>query len=140
MKKMIPFIAFASLFFLTGCVSQDQADKKMAKGCRAGIEALIAPKTILEVRSQNYSQEETEGGLHRRITFNIVEKDGWFELDKTYSCLFMQDWGLFKMSHTALLVQIKGEDILIGKNNGIIEGSVDDFIRLSNHVERAMEQ
>ena len=127
--------------FLTACVTQDQADVKMAKGCVAGINALLDKngKSILEVKSENYSDEQVDGGLHRRITIEAVEKDGWLELDKEYSCLFMQQWGPFKMSHQSLLVQIKIDDEIFGKDNGIIHGDLEDFMKLNNIAQEAMK-
>jgi len=127
---------------LSACVSQDKADLKMAKGCAAGIDALLSDqgKNILEIKSKNYSSEDTEGGLHRRVTIDAIEKDGWVELDKQYSCLFMQEWSLFQIGHKALLVQIKVDDTLYGKKDGTILGSFDDFLRLTKAVDGAMTQ
>lgn len=138
MKKFI-LVAVSSLA-LSACVSQDQADIKMAKGCSAGVEALIKPKSIKEVKAQRYANEQVEGGLHRRVTLEVVESDGWLELDKEYSCLFMQQWGFFKSSHMALLVQVKIDDSLYGKKDGMITGSYEDFMELTRVVDSAMGQ
>lgn len=138
MKKFM-LIAISSLA-LTGCVSQDQADVKMSKGCAAGVEALITPKSIKTVKAQRYANEQVEGGLHRRVTLEVVESDGWLELDKEYSCLFMQQWGILKTSHQALLVQVKIDDSVYGKKDGIITGSYEDFLNLTRVVDSAMGQ
>jgi hypothetical protein len=137
----IVLIALLSLT-LTACISQDNADVKMAKGCVAAVNALIKDdgKEIMEVKSKNYAQEDAEGGLHRRVTINAIEKEGWLELDKEYSCLFMQQWGLFKSSHNALLVQVKIEDELYGKKDGTIIGDFEDFLKLTKVVDSAMGQ
>lgn len=137
--KKFALITVASLA-LAACVTQPQADEKMAKGCEAGVKSLIAPKEIKEVKSKNVSDETTNEGLHRRVTLNVVEKDGWMEVDKQYSCLFAQDWGMFKSSHRALLVQTKIDDSLYGKVDGVITGSMEDFIKLTEHVDEAMGQ
>ena len=129
-----------STLALTGCVTQEQADAKMAKGCEAGVNALIAPKEIASVKSTNYSTETTNEGPHRRVTLSVVEKDGWLELDKEYSCLFAQDWGMFKSSHKALLVQTDIDGSVYGKVDGIITGSLDDFMKLTATVDQAMGQ
>lgn len=130
----------ASTLALSACVSQDQMDEKMAKGCEAGVTSMIAPKEIAAVKSKNYADEFVEGGLHRRVTLGVTEKDGWLELDKEYSCLFMQEWGMFKSSHKALLVQVKIDDSTYGKVDGVITGSLDDFMKLTEHVDEAMGQ
>lgn len=134
-------IILASIL-LSGCITQDQADVKMAKGCAAGINALLADdgKEISEIKVKRYASEQAEGGLHRRITFEAIEKDGWLELDKEYSCLFMQEWGLFKRSQRAMLVQIKIDDNLYGKKDGTILGSFEDFLKLAKVVDGAMAQ
>ncbi len=129
---------------LTACVSQDQMDVKMSKGCAAGVNTLLDErgndKKIKEIKTTNYSNEQAEGGLHRRVTFEAIEEDGWLELDKTYSCLFMQEWGIFKSSHKALLVQVKIDDQLYGKKDGTILGGFEDFLKLTRAVDDAMAQ
>ena len=111
-----PIATFFTLFsiFLTGCVTQQQADIKMGKGCEAALSTLMKERQIVSVKSTNYSDEQTQDGLYRRITIDLVEKDGWAELDKTYSCLFSQDWGIFKSSHVAL-EQVVIDDVITGK-------------------------
>ena len=138
---MVKFLTILlACFFVSGCVTQDEMDVKMAKGCAAGVNALLEDesKEILEIKSKRYANEDTEGGLHRRITIEAIEKDGWVELDKEYSCLFMQEWGMFKSSHRALLVQVEINDTLYGKKNGSIVGSFEDFLRLTKVIDSAM--
>lgn len=137
--KLIALCAFAALG-LSACVTQDQADVKMVKGCAAGVGSLIAPREIQEIKAQRYANEQVEGGLHRRITLEAIERDGWVELDKEYSCLFMQQWGLFKSSHEALLVQVKFDDKIVGKKDGVLTGDFDDFLALTRVVDAAMGQ
>ena len=137
--KRLPLILLSCLA-LSACVTQDQADVKMAKGCAAGIDSLIEPKKIKEIKAQRFANEQAEGGLHRRITLEILEEDGWMELDQEYSCLFMQEWGLFKSSHRALIVQVKIDDQIYGKKDGQIIGGIDDFLALANVVDIAMGQ
>lgn len=138
MKKLA--LVTLSTLALTGCVTEQQADEKMAKGCEAGVVSLIAPKEISQVKTKNYSTEIVEDSPHRRVTLGVVEKDGWLELDKEYSCLFAQDWGLFKSSHKALLVQVQIDDSTYGKVDGIINGSMEDFMKLTDAVDQAMGQ
>lgn len=136
------FILFTSILFLTGCVTQEQADLKMTKGCAAGVNSLLQVngKEIGEIKSSNYSDEEVDNSRHRRVKLDVIEKDGWLELDKSYSCLFMQDWGLLKSSHRALLVQVNMDDTIYGKKDGVLLGSFDDFINLTKTVDGAMAQ
>lgn len=139
MKKIL--LSCSALLLLSGCVSQDQADAKMASGCEAGIKSLIAPITIKEVKNRNFSSEENIEGLHRRVTFETVTKDGWLETTKNYSCLFAQQWGLFKSSHMAILVQVQLPDgKIIGKKDNQIVGEMADFLNLTKNVDAAMNQ
>jgi hypothetical protein len=127
---------------LVGCVTQDQADVKMANGCIAGVNALISSngKKIDTIKAQRYANETSSDGAFRRVTIEAVEKDGWLELDKQYSCLFEQQWGPFKMSHSALLMQVSIDDEIIGKKDSKILGSIEDFSKLSAAVADALRQ
>lgn len=139
MKKLL--LSFSALLALSACVSQDQADTKMEKGCKAGVESLIKPETLTNIKSVNLSNEKTVDGLHRRVTINATAKDGWLEIDKTYSCLFAQQWGLFKSNHLAILVQVKlPSGRIVGKEGGMIKGEIADYLSLTKTVETAMGQ
>ena len=136
------FILLLLPFFLTACVTQDQMDVKMSKGCAAGVNSLIenSGREVKEIKVINFSNEQAEGGLHRRVQFGAIEKEGWLELEKEYSCLFVQEWSVFKLGHKALLVQVKIDEELYGKKDGTILGSFDDFLNLTKVTDGAMNQ
>lgn len=137
MKKIL--LSAVATLTLAGCVSQDQADEKMARGCQAGVESQLGNAQIENIKSTNYSFESNVEGQHRRVTFDARTKDGWVELDQTFSCLFAQQWGFFKSSHAAVLMQVKMPDgRVIGKQDGILVGDIGDFARLSESVNAAM--
>lgn len=52
----------------------------------------------------------------------------------------MQQWGAFKSTHEALLVQVKIDDEVYGKKDGVITGDFDDFLKLTRVVDAAMGQ
>ncbi len=140
MKKILILIL---PLFLTACISQSQADVKMAKGCESGVNAILTDnnRQIQEIKVTRYADEDFDGGKHRRITFEAIEKDGWLELDKEYSCLFMQQWGIFNSSHRAMLVQVKMDEEIIGKDSdGKIQGELQNFLNLTNSVSATMGQ
>lgn len=139
-SKPLLGLSMISALALAGCVSQEQADAKMGKGCQSAVEAMIAPKTLTTVKSVRFANDQTEGSLYRHVTVQAVEKDGWLELDKEYECLFAQEWGFLKGSHTALLERVKFGDTVIGKVDGKIVGSLDDFMKLTTSAETAMGQ
>lgn len=130
----------SSVVLLSGCVTQQQADAKMGKGCEAALASLMGNKQIISVKATNYSDEQTEGSLYRRVTIDLVEKDGWAELDKQYSCLFAQQWGMFKSSHIGLLEQTVMDDKIVGKKDGQVVGNMDEFLNLVSKVDTAMGQ
>lgn len=140
MKKFVFLLAGLSSLALSGCVTQQQADAKMGEGCKAALAEVMAPKTIENVKAVNYSDEQTEGSLYRRVTVDLVEKDGFADMDQKYSCLFAQDWGPLRTSHTALLEQVDAGDKFIGKKDGQIVGSMEDFMNLTSKVSTAMAQ
>ena len=132
---------FLSLL-LTGCISQNQADVKMGKGCAAGIDALIKDegKQVATIKVERYASETNSDGQLRRVTIEAIEKDGWLELDKEYSCLFEEQWGPFKISHNAMLVQVNIDDRTIGRKDGKIVGNFEDFQRLSAAVANTVKR
>jgi uncharacterized lipoprotein NlpE involved in copper resistance len=140
MKKIVITLSAVSVLALAGCVDQQQADAKMGEGCKAAIAAMIEPKRLLETKSINYADEKTEGSIYRRIVVRAIEKDGWVEIEKEYKCLFAQQWGLFKSSHTALLEQLSVGEQFYGKKDGKIIGSIEDFMRLNSKADTAMGQ
>ena len=129
------------LFILSGCIEQSVVDEKMARGCMAGVDALTKGREIIEVKKTTPTSENFQGeGLHRRVTIDVLEKDGWLEVDKQYSCVFLEEWGMFRSTHRALLMQIDIEGTIYGKNNGNIVGDWDDFLKLTRVVDAAMAQ
>jgi len=140
MKKFVLAVAGVSVLALAGCVSQEQADAKMKKGCEAGIAAMIAPRTIKEVKTSSADAEKTMGSVYRRVKMTYVENDDFADSEHEGSCLFSEQWGAFKSTHAALLEQVVFNDELVGKKDGTINGSMDDFLKLSEKVDAAMAQ
>ena len=142
MMKMKNIIVLCTVFLglsLTACVSTEQADAKLQRGCQAGLVNLIEPREIIETKSVNFSNELQSDGMYRRVTFDILEQDGWAEMDKTYSCLFIEQWGPFKSSYDAVLVQVNlGEDGIVGNDGGKLIGELEDFMKLTEVVDAAM--
>ena len=140
MKKFALAFAGISVLALAGCVSQEQADEKMKTGCKAAVETMIAPRTIKEVKVSSAEAEKTMGSVYRRIKLTYVENDDFADSEHEGSCLFSEQWGAFKSTHAALLEQVVFNDELVGKKDGTIHGSMDDFLKLSEHVDTAMGQ
>lgn len=141
MKKFVVVLAGVSALTLSGCVTQQQADEKMFKGCEAAISAMIAPASFKDVKTRTGADEKMLSSTFRRIKITYTEQGDFAESEKEGSCLFSQDWGMFKSSHAAMLEQVKYNDTMLGKNaEGKIEGSMDDFLKLNEKVDAAMAQ
>lgn len=140
MKKFVVVLAGVSALALSGCVTQEQADAKMFKGCQAAVAAMIAPKEIKAVKSSTAGPEKTMGSVYRRVTVKYTEAGDFAESEKTGTCLFSEQWGFFKSSHTSMLEQVTYNDQLIGKKDGNIEGDMNQFMKLNESVDAAMSQ
>lgn len=141
MPKIFTALLLVALLPLTACKTQEQANAKMVKGCQAAISSLIAPKEILEVKKEAFSFESTpDDGKLRRATLTVFEKDGWIEIDKNYSCLFLEQWGFMKSSHKALIIQVDIDGEITGKVDGRIQGGFDTFLKLTETIDSAMGQ
>lgn len=125
---------------LGGCVEQKDADVKMTKGCEAAVTAMIAPNTIKEIKGTTAEAEKTMGSVYRRIKITYTENEDFAEMDKEGTCLFSEQWGMFKGSHAALLEQVTYHDTIIGKKDGNIQGDMNDFLKLTEAVDTAMGQ
>ena len=140
MKKFAVVIAGVSALALSGCVSQEQADAKMFKGCEAAVRTMIAPKEIKDVKSTTAAAEKTMGSTYRRVTVKYTEAGDFAESEKTGTCLFSEQWGLFKSTHTSMLEQVTYNDQLLGKKDGTIHGDMNSFMKLNESVDAAMGQ
>ncbi len=140
MKKSFLIISAISVLALSACVSQEEADAKMAKGCESAIGAMLAPITIKEVKGFNADYEGMLGIKYRRLAVTYVENDDFAAAEKTGTCLFSEEWTAMKGSHLAMLEQVTVNGKLVGKRNGVIQGSVDDFVKLTEGADTAMGQ
>jgi len=139
-NRSLLLLAGLSVFLLSGCVTQETADQKMAKGCAAGVNSLIAPREIAEVKSSTFGTEQVEGSPHRRVVLKTIEKSGWLDMDREYSCFFLEQWGFAGTTHRALIVQLNVDGRVYGKKDGKIIGDLEDFMKFSDVVENAMGQ
>ncbi len=139
MKKLTLALASVSVLGLSACVTQEQADEKMFTGCKAAVSAMIEPRTVKEFKGTPTAEDEkTMGSVYRRIKITYVENDDFAESERQGSCLFSQQWGMFKSTHAAMLEQVVYNDQLIGKKDGNIEGDMNAFMKLNEKVDGAM--
>lgn len=140
MKKIFVLSAFVSMLALTGCVTQEQADVKMGAGCAAVLAAQLGQDQIKDVKTVGAESQTTVNGDFRKINITYVPVGAFDETPQPAYCLFSQQWGTMKSSHTALLEQLSVNDQIYGKKDGVVQGALEDFLKLTDAAGRGMGQ
>ena len=131
-------ILFICMISLSSCVSREQADAKLARACLAGVKALLPKnKDIGEITGTKFTPSP-EGPDFRHVTVNVKEKDGWLENDVDYECTFQEQYGVFRLTYTAMIYQLKFGDKIIGKAGNEIVGSFDEFTKLTDAIRESL--
>ncbi|MGB4108078.1 MAG: hypothetical protein WBK55_09850 [Alphaproteobacteria bacterium] len=133
------WLALASVLVLTGCISREQADKRMENGCAAGAEAFMEEgHKIKQVKDRIFRDSPELGKGYREIRLVIVDSDGWYDADKEIRCIFAENFNF--VGHTATIYQLKMDDKTWGKEGNEILGSMDDHLKLTEIVEQGMNR
>lgn len=128
----------ACAVLLSGCVSREQADAKLAKGCEAGVKAMLSEgRTIAKIADTKFSPSP-EGPSMRHVTLNAIENDGFLEVENKFECVFDEQFGLFNMNYTASIYQVRTGERVIGKSGNEILGDAQDFLKLTDAIREAM--
>lgn len=130
-----------SLLALSGCVTREQADAKLARGCLAGAELFLDEGfKIGEIRETTYRDSPGLGKGYREVTIKALETDGWYEAEKAYQCIFMESFAIAGLSHTATLYQLRVNGQVYGKEGDQLLGSFGDHLKLTETVEQGMNR
>lgn len=144
MKNLIRKYIFLILpvFALSGCVDRATADAKLARGCEAAAKSYLEDGfEIKEITGRSFDHSTDLGKGYREVTLNTLESDGWYEEDRVYRCIFVENFGLLKMNHNATLYQLRlHDDRIFGKKGDEILGGFKDWLKLTGAVERSMGQ
>ncbi len=140
MNKFILGVATLSVLALTGCVSQEQADAKMIKGCEAALAAQLGADKVKDAKGTGATADVRPDGSYRRIDMTYVDNGSFDTSERPAACLFSEQWGAGKSSHTAVLEQLKVNGTVYGKEGGVIQGSLEDFLKLTEASAQAMGQ
>ncbi len=132
------FLSVFTLLLLTGCVSREQADEKLAIGCAAGAELFIEEGYEIKEIVKKTFKTSSLGNGYRDVRLDVVESDGWHEVEKDYTCIFFENYALFGMGYTATIEQLKLDDEIYGKDGDKILGSMQDHLKLVETVDRAL--
>ncbi len=134
------FLALFCLLTLSACVSREQADDKLARGCAAGVQALLPENmTIKEIKDKEFA-DSPEGPNMRYVKLKAVTLDGWLETEQEYQCIFEESFGFMKASYTASVYQVRTGDTVYGKSGNEILGNAQDFLKLTDAIRKAMYQ
>lgn len=128
----------ASSLLLTACVSREQADAKLAKGCEAGVNVILPEgRKITRIAKTDFTPA-TEGPGMRHVKLTAVETDGFLEVENMYDCVFEEGFGFLNTTHTAAVYQVRAGDIMIGKSGNEIVGDAQQFLKLNDAMRDAM--
>jgi len=139
MKRFNRFVLTTiCLLALSGCVSREQADAKLARGCEAGVKALLPEGMTLDRVTEKKFSPSPEGRDMRHVTLKTVTLDGWLETEQDYECIFEESFGLFNMSYTAAIHQVHTGDKVYGRAGREILGDAEDFLKLEEAIRGVM--
>ncbi len=128
------------LLCLAGCVSREQADAKLTKGCVAGAKNFIAEdSTVKSIEKSRFKASGELGKGYREVIVDVIESDGLYEPEKQYKCVFFEEFGLFNMTHNASIYQLEVDGEIFGKRGDEIIGSLEEHMSLIDTVQEAME-
>lgn len=123
---------------LSGCVNRQQADDTLAKGCLAGVNAMMPEgETAGEIKEKSFSMSP-EGPNMRHVKIKTTAADGWIEEDRPFECIFEETFGFLKSSHVASIYQLRVGDQIYGKSGNEIRGSFEDFTKITDAIREAM--
>jgi hypothetical protein len=126
---------------LTGCVSREQADERLAHGCAAAAELFIAEgHTIKTITEKTFRDDPALGAGYRGVHLKAIESDGWADAEQDYKCIFIEDFGIFGTGHDAGIYQVVVGDNIYGKDGNEILGTFEEHLKLNETVDRAMSR
>lgn len=123
---------------LAACVSREQADARLARGCAAAAELFLPEGTkVKEIKGKTFG-EAKQGAGFRDVTLSAVETDGWSDVEVEYRCVFEEQFGFLGNGHTAAIEQVRLHDNIYGKEEGKILGTFEEHLKLTETVEKAI--
>lgn len=123
---------------LSACVSREQADAKLAKGCEAGVNVILPEGRKITRIAKSEFTPATEGAGMRHVKLTAVETDGFLETENVFECVFEESFGFLGSGHTAAIYQVRAGDTMIGKSGNQIVGDAQIFLKLNDAMRDAM--
>jgi hypothetical protein len=141
MKKFAVILLGLSTLALQGCIDRDQADKKIAEACSAGVASLLPEGwTVEEMKMSGFEESDKGGPGSRLVKLTLSVKDGFAVSDKDYSCVFFEQFGPFKMSYTASIYNVQMDSELIGQDGLRAAGTPEQIEKLNQAVEKVLNK
>lgn len=138
MKKKLLFLILLSLP-LTGCVSRENADARLAKGCEAAAATLLKEGYSFKNINKSTFKTSTEFGAgFREVTLNSTESDGWANLEREYKCIFAEEMTAMGLGYTADFYQIAYDGEVFGKSGTELLGDADTLTKLTAAAQSAI--
>lgn len=140
-KKTMKQIIIPTLcaLMLTSCITREQADNRLARGCTAAAGIFLDEGyKIKSIKKSTFGSSKEFGNGFRVADVTAIESDGWADLDKEIECTFAEDLGVFGSSHSASLYQLKINGEIYGIQDGQLLGDIDTHLRLTAAVESAL--
>lgn len=136
MRYLLFLLPIMGSLFLTGCMSRQKADNRLALGCAAAIENYLPEGfRVKDITNRIFGESEI-GSDFRVVMLEMVITDDWIEQDKEYRCIFEEKAGF--SNHVAALYQLRMDGRFYGQKDGRILGSFQDHLKLTETVDRAM--
>lgn len=124
---------------LTSCMSREDADARLQKGCEAIIPVIETNDyTLKQIDSVKTKPSAAFGNGYREVMILAVMHDGWHEYNEEYKCVFAEEYNKLMSSHKAVLYQITAAGQQYGMHNGQVMGDSQMLIKLENAASNAM--
>jgi hypothetical protein len=142
MKKFAVILLGFSTLALQGCIDRDQADKKIAEACAAGVASQLPEGwTVEETKMSGFAETDKGGAGSREVKITLSVKDGFAVSDKSYACIFFEEFGPLKLSYTATIYQLAMDDgTLIGQEGLTQQGTLEQVEKLNQAVEKVLNK
>ena len=131
-------LALLCVLIVTGCMSREQADAKLAKACEAAVNVfLVDGQRIDKVNNATFSGSPV-GPDFRHVTIHTAMIDGWLEAEYDYDCTFQEGFGFLNSGYTASIYNVNVDGRIIGKSGSEILGEAEDHMKLNEAVRAAL--
>lgn len=132
-------LIFVSALALTGCVSREDADKRLERGCAAGAELFVQEgNKIKEIKDRQFRDDPKLGKGYREVRLVVIDSDGWYDAEKEVKCVFVENYS--PLGHSATIYQLKMDEKTWGKEDNKILGTMEEHLKLTETVEQGMNR